>query len=150
MIQIFQIEFGTPEYDEAVRLRYEVLRKPLGLEFTPEQLAGEYAEYHLVACSDNGSIVAYLNLTPVDANKVKMRQVAVSPALQRQGVGAALVKASETLASRLGFNQIVLHARESAVQFYLRNDYSIVGDRFDEVTIPHFKMVKNLEICPGT
>jgi hypothetical protein len=30
-----EIDFGTPEYDEAVRLRTDVLRKPLGLEFTP-------------------------------------------------------------------------------------------------------------------
>ena len=144
MIQIFQIEFGTPEFDEAVRLRYEVLRKPLGLEYTPEQLAGEYGEYHLVACAENGSIVAYLNLTPADEETVKMRQVAVSPALQGQGVGTALVKASEDMASRLGFRQMVLHARETAVPFYLRNGYTIVGDRFEEVTIPHFKMVKKL------
>ena len=36
------IEFGTPEYDESVRLRDLVLRKPLGLEFNPEDLALEY------------------------------------------------------------------------------------------------------------
>ena len=33
---IYPIEFATPEYDEAVGLRYRVLRKPLGLEFTTE------------------------------------------------------------------------------------------------------------------
>lgn len=144
MIQVFQIEFGTPEYDEAVRLRYEVLRKPLGLEYTPEQLAAEYAERHLVACAASGAIIGYLNLTPVDAETVKMRQVAVAPDVQGKGVGTALVQASEALARRLGFQRMVLHARETAVPFYLRAGYAIAGDRFEEVTIPHFKMEKDL------
>ena len=144
MIQIFQIEFGTPEYDEAVRLRYEVLRKPLGLEYAPEQLAGEYAEHHLVACTADGAIAGYLNLTPLDEENVKMRQVAVAAARQGQGIGLAMVQESEALARRLGFRRIVLHARETAVPFYLRAGYTIVGDRFEEVKIPHFKMEKSL------
>jgi hypothetical protein len=39
-MMVTTITFGTPEYDEAVALRYEILRRPLGLHFTPEQLAG--------------------------------------------------------------------------------------------------------------
>lgn len=144
MIQIIKIEFGTPEYDEAVRLRYEVLRKPLGLEFTPEQLAAEYADYHLAAFAANGALVGYLNLTPVDDLTVKMRQVAVVPGLQGRGIGKALVEASEVLARRLGFRWMLLHARETAVPFYLRGGYAVAGDRFEEVTIPHLKMEKEL------
>lgn len=144
MIQIFEIEFGTPEYDEAVRLRYEVLRKPLGLDFTPEQLAAEYSDHHLVACAESGAIVGYLNLTPLDAENVKMRQVAVAPDRQGRGIGKALVDASEALARRMGFRRIVLHARETAVPFYLNAGYTVIGDRFEEVTIPHFKMGKEL------
>ena len=144
MPRIFEIEFGTPEYDEAVQLRYEVLRKPLGLEYTPEQLAAEFDQRHLVATADNGVLLGYLNLTPVDAATVKMRQVAVAPDAQGKGVGTLLVHGSEALAGRLGFQQIVLHARETAVPFYLRLGYEQVGDRFEEVGIPHFKMKKQL------
>ena len=39
-------EFASPEYDEAVALRTEVLRKPLNMEFLPDQLAKEYADFH--------------------------------------------------------------------------------------------------------
>lgn len=144
MIQIFEIDFGTPEYDEALRLRYEVLRRPLGLDYTPEQLAAEYSDHHLVACGEDGAIVGYLNLTPLDDENVKMRQVAVAPDRQGQGIGKALVEASEALAQRLGFRRIVLHARETAVPFYLCAGYTVTGDRFEEVTIPHFKMEKEL------
>lgn len=144
MIQIVKIEFGTPEYDAAVCLRYEVLRKPLGLSFTPEQLAAEYSDHHLAAFAANGTVIGYLNLSPVDEETVKMRQVAVAPDRQGQGIGKALVEASEYLARRLGFRRMVLHARETAVPFYLRAGYTVTGDRFEEVTIPHFKMEKEL------
>ena len=144
-LQVFEIEFGTPQYDAAVRLRYEVLRKPLGMEYTPEQLAAEYDQKHIVACNENGVILGYLNLTPLDASTVKMRQVAVDPGLQGKGVGTTMVQASEAFARRMGFRQMVLHARETAVPFYLRLGYTVVGERFEEVSIPHFKMEKPLD-----
>lgn len=39
---VIPVEFATPEYDGTVRLRYEILRKPLGLFFTENDLAAEY------------------------------------------------------------------------------------------------------------
>ncbi len=145
MIQIRQIDFGTPEYDEAVQLRYEVLRRPLGLEYTTEQLASEYAEIHLAAFDAHGRLVGYLNLSPLANGYVKMRQVAVAPEAQRRGIGQKLVAESEQLAKELGFSVMTLHAREPAVPFYAKMGYQIIGDRFEEVTIPHFKMERKLE-----
>lgn len=141
-MMICQIEFATPEYDEAVALRYEVLRRPLGLSYTPEQLAGEWNNLHIAAFENSGKMVGYLNLTPVDADEVKMRQVAVDPDKQGRGIGAAMVAFSEELAKNLNFKEITLHARKSAVPFYLRLGYEMLGDEFEEVSIPHFKMKK--------
>lgn len=141
---VIEIEFATPEYDDAVRLRYEVLRKPLGLEYTPEQLAAEYDNHHLVAYANNGQLLGYLNLTPSEGGVIKMRQVAVAPQAQGMGVGKKLVEASEVLARRLGYQTMVLHARETAVAFYEKLNYKSVGERFEEVTIPHFRMEKSL------
>jgi len=144
-MQIFQIEFATPEYDEAVHLRYEVLRRPLGLDFTPEQLAAEYDDVHLAGFDGMGRLVGYLCLTPLNNDEVKMRQVAVAPEWQGKGVGKKLVAASEELAKHLNFKRMTMHARETAVPFYLRLGYQTVGEQFEEVTIPHFKMEKKLE-----
>ena len=144
-MQIFQIEFATPEYDEAVHLRYEVLRRPLGLDFTPEQLAAEYDDVHLAGFDGMGRLVGYLCLTPLNNDEVKMRQVAVAPEWQGKGVGKKLVAASEELAKHLNFKRMTMHARETAVPFYLRLGYQTVGEKFEEVTIPHFKMEKKLE-----
>ena len=102
-MMICQIEFATPEYDEAIALRYEVLRRPLGLEFTPEQLASEWDNLHIAAFNDAGHMTGYLNLTPVNQAEVKMRQGAVMPSEQGNGIGAALVASSETCANQLTF-----------------------------------------------
>ncbi len=143
-ISIHQIEFATPEYDDAVRLRYDVLRRPLGLDFTPEQLATEYAQIHLAAYNEAGRLVGYLNLTAVDEHTVQMRQVAVVPTHQGRGVGTELVHHSEWVAQQAGFQRIILHAREPAVPFYERLQYMIVGEPFEEVTIRHRHMEKTL------
>ncbi|MDX1912177.1 MAG: GNAT family N-acetyltransferase, partial [Saprospiraceae bacterium] len=89
-------------------------------------------------------IIGVLLLTPLINNEIKMRQVAVAPELQGKGVGAALVNASEEEARRRGFEKMVLNARETAVPFYLRLGYKKIGERFEEVTIPHYKMEKTL------
>ena len=90
MINIHQIEFATPEYDESVALRYEVLRKPLGLEYSTEQLSAEWSDIHLAAFDAWGKMIGILLLSPINMQEVKMRQVAVAPEQQGRGVGAGL------------------------------------------------------------
>ena len=36
-----QIDHGTKEYEQMVNLRNDMLRRPLGLTFTPDELAKE-------------------------------------------------------------------------------------------------------------
>ncbi len=141
---IYTIDFATPEFDEALAIRYEVLRKPLGLDYSLEQIATEWDNIHIAAFDASGKMTGYLNLTPVDDKLVKMRQVAVAPAYQGQGIGKAMVAYSEIVAKDRNFTEIVLHARKAAVPFYLSMHYEIVGDEFEEVLIPHFKMRKAL------
>lgn len=125
-------------------MRYEVLRKPLNLQFNEEDLKKEYLDFHIAAYVD-GKLAGILLLKPSDDPIViKMRQVAVDASIQGRGVGKAMVKFSEAFVKEKGFTSIELHARETAVPFYLSLNYLIVGDRFEEVGIPHFKMVKML------
>lgn len=144
MVNVLPITFGTPEYDESIALRTEVLRKPLGLEFVPEQLATEWTDVHLAAFAPSGKMVGILLLTPLSAEAVKMRQVAVAPDLQGTGVGRVMVAASEEKAREMQFQKITLHARDTAVPFYLKLGYHIVGEGFMEVGIPHHAMEKSL------
>ena len=71
-----------------------------------------------------------------------MRQLAVAAELQGQGIGTALVEFAEALAREIGYRRMILHARETAVPFYEKQGYSIIGEGFEEVTIPHWAMEK--------
>jgi predicted GNAT family N-acyltransferase len=141
---VCQIEFGTPEYDEALRLRYQVLREPLGLDYTAEQIAEEYQDYHIGVYAPHGALAGYLCFSPLPDQVLKMRQVAVDPNLQGKGIGKQLVLASEVFARKLGMQCIVMHARLTAVPFYLSMDYKQVGDQFEEVGVPHYYLEKEL------
>ena len=52
MIEYNEILFGTPDFDEALKLRYEVLRKPLNMDFEAEDIAKEYIEHCCIATHD--------------------------------------------------------------------------------------------------
>jgi hypothetical protein len=133
----------SPEYRQAVDLRLRVLRRPIGLDLSEEQLAREDFEFHLVAI-ERDQVIGCLVLTPLTEGQIKMRQVAVAPETQGNGIGSQMVAESERLAREKGFGQMVLNARETAVAFYLHLDYELVGEPFIEVGIPHRKMAKRL------
>ncbi|MEM1218644.1 MAG: GNAT family N-acetyltransferase [Bacteroidota bacterium] len=138
-----EVPFASPAYDETVRLRDEILRKPLGLSFTAEDLALEFESIHLACYNRQWELMACLVLVWKGDN-LKMRQVAVDERYQRRGIGQFLVAASERVAANYGAQKLVLNARETAVPFYQKLAYSIDGNRFEEVGIPHFKMYKDL------
>lgn len=140
---IREIEHGSPQYQATVDLRDTVLRKPLGLRFSAEELKAENDCRH-VACYHGDRLVGCLVLQPVGGGDVRMKQVAVVPELQGQGIGTALVPYAEALARKIGFRRMGLHARETAVSFYEKLGYSRTGGRFEEVTIPHWAMEKRL------
>lgn len=134
----------SPGYWDTVALRDQVLREPLHLVFTEEELLAEGDQIHLAAYSKEDELLACLVLVPLSATEVKMRQVAVHPKFQGRGVGHFIVEKSEILARRKGFEKMVLHAREVASKFYLKEGYQMDGKPFEEVGLPHFRMVKNL------
>ena len=140
---IREVEHDSPAYRATVDLRNLILRKPLGLVWSAEDLEEERHCRHL-ACFYGEQLVGCLFLQPLADGDVRMRQLAVVSELQGQGIGKALVEQSEVLAQRLGFRRMILHARETAVPFYEKMGYSRLGDRFEEVTIPHWAMEKRL------
>lgn len=137
------IDHGSQLYNEVVELRDRVLRKPLGLHFTPEQLAAERGYVHL-AISEGCEIVACLQLFAQEDDVARVKQVAVAPERQGEGLGRRIMLAAESVAGAMGATQVVLHAREGAYEFYLRLGYSPEGEPFDEIGIRHWVMRKTL------
>lgn len=137
-----EVQYGTKAYDETVALRAAILRTPLGLEFSSEELYEEKDSFHLAY--RRNTLGACLVLQPLGAQRVRMRQFAVHEDWQGQGVGRSLLNYSESFARDRGYTEMVLHARETAVDFYSKAGYKVDGARFVEVTIPHVSMRKEL------
>jgi hypothetical protein len=78
---ICEVEHGSSGYWATVDLRDVILRKPLGLQFSDEELAAEESSRHL-ACYRDDRLVGCLVLSPLGGSDVRMRQVAVVPELQ--------------------------------------------------------------------
>ena len=142
-VRCVEVTHGSPEYEATVALRDEVLRKPLGLRLSDEQLRAETQDHHL-ACYRDGRLVACLVLTALSGGTVRMRQVSVVTDCQRQGIGSALVSHAERFAAAHGYSEMIAHARETAVPFYTKLGYAVIGDRFVEVGIPHAVVRKGL------
>ena len=138
------IEHGSGEYEEAVALRDEVLRKPLGLSYDPAELAREKDSFHL-AFRERAELVACLVLKPLDERCIKMRQLAVRESSQGKGFGRELVNYAESFVRERGYAEIVLHARETARGFYEKLGYEAEAGSFTEVGLPHVFMRKMLQ-----
>lgn len=137
---IAQYDFATPTYAEAIALRDLVLRKPLGRTIADDDLQPEHEQYHFGAFHQ-GALVGTATLQQSGPGKLKMRQVAVLPQWQGRAVGRALVQACEAFAKTRHANRLYCHARCEAQQFYLACQWTIEGEVFTEVGIPHVLMV---------
>jgi predicted GNAT family N-acyltransferase len=144
-MNLLQVAHGSETYWTAVQLRREVLRYPLGLDYTDEQLQAESNEHHFVA-ECGGEIFAYAMATVRPQHVIQIRQVAVRQDLQGQGIGSKIMDCAEEWAATEGFTSCLLHARGYAIPFYEKIGYTAYGDEFVEVGIPHRKMTKPLSV----
>jgi predicted GNAT family N-acyltransferase len=91
----------------------------------------------------DGAIVASAVLVP-EGDEIKMQRVVVAEHLRSLTIGSDMMAFCENFASERQFKVMYCHARDSAVNFYIKNAYTGIGDYFDEDGIPHLKMRKNL------
>ena len=142
-IALMPAPYGSELYRASLKLRDEVLRQPLGLTLTAEELADDAFRTHFCAVAD-GAVVGSVSLRPVDQQTLQLKQMAVIEARRGEHIGARLLAFAEAHARSDAYRVIVLHARLGADGFYARLGYGCEGEPFDENTIPHIKMTKRL------
>lgn len=137
------IDHGTKEYEQMVKLRDAILRKPLGLSFQPGELESEKNNLMMAAYEDD-QMLGCCMLVEEEPETVRLRQMAVINDLQGKGIGKALMQFAENLARDRGYKRITMHARKNALGFYEKMGYRKIGTEFQEITIPHYVMEKEL------
>lgn len=138
------IDHGTPEYEQMLQLRGDILRRPLGIEFSAEELAKE-KDNLLIAAYEDDRMLGCCMLVEEDPQTVRLRQMAVLNDLQGKGVGRALMNFAENLARDRGYKRLTMHARKNSLGFYEKMGYKRISDEFQEITIPHYVMEKKLQ-----
>ncbi len=138
------VPHGGDDYAACVKLREDILRIPLGLTFTPEEIAAEDKQTHVAGFDADGVLCATCALVVYGDDTLKMQRVAVADGRQGQGIGAGLLKFCETHARENGYTTIVANARGTAVPFYEKHGYVTQGEIFEEQGIPHIRVARAL------
>ena len=140
------VPYDSTSYWQAVYLRNELLRKPLDMKFTQDELDAEKNQFHFVVMDENLEVIATTLVQPLDNKKFKIRQVCVKETEQGKGIGKKLYGFVESYL----YHEVTipihleLNARESVIEYYERLGFKQTGDRFIEIGIPHQKMIKVL------
>ena len=143
MISYREISTLDREYTLEKELRNRVLRMPLGLLLSEEDLRGEDEQVHLAALNGRGRVVGCV-LIFFSGDIAKVRQLAVEEAYRGRGVGVELMKRAEQAVRARNVRTVTLHGRLTARGFFEKLGYRAVSEVFTEVTIPHLAMQKHL------
>lgn len=142
------IGLDDPLYPQERALRYDILRAPLGYPPGSEIFEFEAESLHLVAV-DMGAVVGCVLFYPDGSGGGRLFQMAVRKALQRSGLGSQLVLTLERELARRGVQTVILHARQVVQGFYEQLGYTLYGEPYLEVGIPHVSMKRSLVQASG-
>ena len=141
------LEIRTPhdhEWDAYYDMRYRVLREPLNQARGSERNDGDATEIHFALYEDN-NLVAIARLDQQDDTTTQVRFVAVETSEQGKGYGRLIMEATEHHATEKGNTKMILHARDYAVDFYLRLGYKLIQPSHKLFgVLQHFLMEKSL------
>ena len=133
------------QYENYYFFRWELLRKPLDKEIGTEKDMMEDNSVHRMIIDNNDNVIAVGRLHHNNSNESQIRYFAVDENFRRQGIGSYLMEDLEGIAKKAKRVEIILNARENAVNFYKSLDYKIIQKSyvlFDK--IQHYEMKKVL------
>ncbi len=142
-MHFMQTHYGSAHYQQSIRLRNDVLRVPLGLTLSDEDIAEDGERLHFVALKKD-IVVATLSMMPLTTDTIKLRQMAVAAEFRGKGIGQQLVLYAEDAIQKLGFRMVEMAARDIAIPFYQKLGYRTYGAPFIDVSVPHIMMSKVL------
>lgn len=142
------IEIRAPrteaEWQDYYDLRYSVLRAPLNQPLGSERNDGDKTGVHFALYEDE-VLMAIARLDKASDAQAQVRFVAVEGNAQGKGYGRMIMEATEIAAKERGDSEMILQARDYAVDFYLKLNYTLVEkSHLLFGVLQHFKMMKQL------
>ena len=115
------------EWRQYYKLRFDILRKKWNQTEGSEKDKGDATSFHLAAFTEN-KIIAVGRIQFNNEKTAQIRFMAVDENEQGSGAGTAVLNGLEAYAKENNISEIILNARENAINFYLKNGYEIIAD----------------------
>jgi len=146
-VEIDSIQIGPVDVEEIINLRHAVLRAGLARETAYFPGDRDPRTIHLAA-KHGPAIVACATvlLNQWEGRPAcQLRGMAVDPGYQGHGIGKAILREVERIATENGVKILWANARAPAAEFYRKHGWELVSEQFEIPTAgPHFKMVRML------
>lgn len=133
------------EFDQYFQLRWEILRAPWQQPKGSEQDEHESEAFHIMALNSLDEVIGVGRLHQLGNSNAQIRYMAVKPEERLHGTGSKILQALEEQAIKQERHCILLNARDTALEFYLRHGYEIIAKGptlYDEIN--HTRMQKTL------
>jgi predicted GNAT family N-acyltransferase len=143
-----KFKFITPShayYRDELMLRWEVLRKPLGMPPGSEVVPEEMESLHLLVI-DEKKIIGCLLFHPETDHSGRIVQMALNEEYRGKGCGRKLMHNLEQALSKKGISHLYIYAREDLEGFYERMGYHPDGDFFERMGALHRVMKKVIPV----
>ncbi len=129
-------------------IRKKILRNTSDLPVVFEGDTDENS-FHLGAFKNNKiiGIATFMQVENSDfkGTQFQLRGMAALQEFQGNGVGSLLIEEAIQILKEKKANVVWCNARISAVSFYKKHNFEIIGDTFEVAQIgPHYKMYKNI------
>jgi thioesterase domain-containing protein len=141
---------SSQDWQDYYQLRWQVLRAPWQQPRGSEQDEFEQEAEHRFIRNEQGQVLGVARLHWNTASQAQVRYMAVEKSHRGHHLGSRLLHELELLAWHENASELVLYARDRAVDFYKKHGYDVVekahlmyGD------IQHWKMVKQRPSAPG-
>jgi N-acetylglutamate synthase-like GNAT family acetyltransferase len=128
MAYTFKSPESDQEWQDYYELRWRILREPWQQPRGSERDEHECDAFHVMVLDDMQRTVATGRLHRIDDSRAQIRYMAVTPGKQGSGIGSKVLQILEETAKAMGFQEIILNARETSLGFYRRYGYQILAD----------------------
>jgi|UniRef100_UPI0040486E1B predicted GNAT family N-acyltransferase len=123
-------------------IRYQVFVVEQNIPEAEEWDDDDFIAMHALAIS-NQEVIGTGRLI-IDGAVAKIGRLSILKPRRAEGFGKAILRQLIETGKEKGVQEFTLHAQVHALEFYLREGFNPAGDFFDEVDIPHQRMVLRL------
>lgn len=123
-------------------VRSRLLREGRAHEGFPED--DDPDTLHLAA-QEGDVVVGVATFMPRDDGAWQLQAMAVDERFQGQGVGRALLAAGTDRVRAAGGRLLWANGRDTALRFYERAGWRVVGDGYQRLGLPHHRVERSLE-----